>query len=379
MIKCDMFYRRNVLTVLCGAILTMATAVPLLAQQDATIASSNDIGKPATHPYCGLYCLYGVLKIYGVEVEFTELVSPRFISSSKGSSLAQLQQAAVDNGLYAEALTGLTRLSLHRTEQPLILLVKSNLQKRQYDHWILFLGMEGGKARIFDSLSGSNLVSLQQLMPLWGGVGLVVRPDPIHVSSLSALGRERLAIWALSAMALILIFRWGGQALLRHIALSKELAFFFSLLQASIFCFVAGLCGFVYHFADNTGFFSNTRAVDAIEDAYWFSFVPKLTVPEMAKLINTEVVIVDARRSHDYEAGHVRGAISLPVDANDSEYHDTMANIPKDAKIVLYCQRLDCAYSESVGRRLSADGYGNISVFKGGLVERNKDVFEDAL
>lgn len=45
-------------------------------------------------PYCGVYCLYAVMKLYGQEVDFRQLLKPEYIGSRRGSSLAELKKAA---------------------------------------------------------------------------------------------------------------------------------------------------------------------------------------------------------------------------------------------------------------------------------------------
>lgn len=45
-------------------------------------------------PYCGVYCLYAVMKLSGQEVDFRQLLKPEYIGSRRGSSLAELKKAA---------------------------------------------------------------------------------------------------------------------------------------------------------------------------------------------------------------------------------------------------------------------------------------------
>jgi len=37
-----------------------------------------------SHPHCGLYCLYTVMKLAGQESNFQELIKPEYIGSRKG-------------------------------------------------------------------------------------------------------------------------------------------------------------------------------------------------------------------------------------------------------------------------------------------------------
>ena len=51
-----------------------------------------------------------------------------------------------------------------------------------------------------------------------------------------------------------------------------------------------------------------------------------------------DVVVIDVRPVEEYEAGHVAGAISLPLDG----LKDRLAEIPRDAEVVAYCRGPFC-------------------------------------
>lgn len=51
-----------------------------------------------------------------------------------------------------------------------------------------------------------------------------------------------------------------------------------------------------------------------------------------------DVIILDVRPPEEYEAGHIRGAISMPL----SELEERMAGLPQDAEIVAYCRGPYC-------------------------------------
>jgi len=63
--------------------------------------------------------------------------------------------------------------------------------------------------------------------------------------------------------------------------------------------------------------------------------VPRIQVKELKALLDAgeEVIIADARSLTSYEASHIAGAISMPLLEVDERYKE----LPKDAKIVLYC------------------------------------------
>ncbi|NNM96955.1 MAG: ArsR family transcriptional regulator, partial [Candidatus Dormibacteraeota bacterium] len=54
-----------------------------------------------------------------------------------------------------------------------------------------------------------------------------------------------------------------------------------------------------------------------------------------------DVVVVDVRPSLEYLAGHIAGAISIPVD----ELEDRLGELPNDREIVAYCRGPYCVFS----------------------------------
>jgi DNA-binding transcriptional ArsR family regulator/rhodanese-related sulfurtransferase len=55
-----------------------------------------------------------------------------------------------------------------------------------------------------------------------------------------------------------------------------------------------------------------------------------------------EVIILDARPASEYEAGHIAGAISVPVD----ELQSRLDALPKSKEFVAYCRGPYCVYAD---------------------------------
>lgn len=56
---------------------------------------------------------------------------------------------------------------------------------------------------------------------------------------------------------------------------------------------------------------------------------------------NGEVTIIDVRPHEEYLSGHIRGAISIPID----ELESRVAELPSDQEIVAYCRGPYCVWS----------------------------------
>ncbi|RSM80878.1 ArsR family transcriptional regulator [Kibdelosporangium aridum] len=65
-----------------------------------------------------------------------------------------------------------------------------------------------------------------------------------------------------------------------------------------------------------------------------------------------EVVVLDVRPREEYEAGHIPGAISIPVE----ELADRLAEIPADQEIVAYCRGAYCVFAYDAVRLLTEAG-----------------------
>jgi rhodanese-related sulfurtransferase/DNA-binding transcriptional ArsR family regulator len=64
------------------------------------------------------------------------------------------------------------------------------------------------------------------------------------------------------------------------------------------------------------------------------------------------LVVVDVRPSEEYAAGHIPGALSVPV----AELRRRIAELPADQEIVAYCRGPYCAFAPEAVRLLRAAG-----------------------
>ena len=142
-----------------------------------------------------------------------------------------------------------------------------------------------------------------------------------------------------------------------------------SVVQAGVFIIVVVFTGMFYHFTNETGFLANANGTASIQQAYQGYFIPKITEEKVKKLLDTDTIFIDARYPFDYQAGHLEGALSIPVDSNDVFRNKATAHIAKNSRIVLYCQSSGCQYAEKIAIKLKDDGFTNISIYKGGWVD----------
>lgn len=73
----------------------------------------------------------------------------------------------------------------------------------------------------------------------------------------------------------------------------------------------------------------------------------------IARLRADDVVLVDVRPEQEFVAGHVPGAIHVPLE----ELEARLADLPRDRRIVAYCRGPFCTFSADAVRRLRELGY----------------------
>ena len=92
------------------------------------------------------------------------------------------------------------------------------------------------------------------------------------------------------------------------------------------------------------------------------------TVDEARQLFDSgEYVFVDARSPEDFEAGHIPGAVSLPVGQSEERVAAFLERYPPEASIITYCSGRTCQDSHHLAEFLLEFGYDNVTVFIDGF------------
>ena len=99
----------------------------------------------------------------------------------------------------------------------------------------------------------------------------------------------------------------------------------------------------------------HVAGIDGLADAYLgpADGVEAMTREELARrLRRRDVVVVDVRPIAEYEAGHIRGARSVPP----SEVHKQLRDLPADVEVVAYCRGPFCVYASDAVHALRKRG-----------------------
>ena len=72
----------------------------------------------------------------------------------------------------------------------------------------------------------------------------------------------------------------------------------------------------------------------------------------VARMRRGDVVLIDVRPAEEFDAGHIDGARSIPID----ELESRLSELPEDREIVAYCRGPFCAYAHQAARTLEQTG-----------------------
>lgn len=87
-------------------------------------------------------------------------------------------------------------------------------------------------------------------------------------------------------------------------------------------------------------------------------------------LAKGEILLVDARDTLAYEAGHIPGAVSLPMATLDEKIAAFTARIPKTKPLVIYCASIRCTLAHEEATLLGGQfGYADVREMPNGFAE----------
>ncbi|MDQ3784893.1 MAG: metalloregulator ArsR/SmtB family transcription factor [Actinomycetota bacterium] len=101
---------------------------------------------------------------------------------------------------------------------------------------------------------------------------------------------------------------------------------------------------------------SRVSAVERLARAYLGEHdgIEAVTKEELNKrLRNKDVFVLDVRPPEEFDAGHIPGALSIPV----AELKRRLRELPKNKEIVAYCRGQYCSFAPEAVRYLTGKGY----------------------
>jgi rhodanese-related sulfurtransferase len=84
--------------------------------------------------------------------------------------------------------------------------------------------------------------------------------------------------------------------------------------------------------------------------------------------VRKRALFVDSRNAYDFGAGHVSGAVSIPLQ-DFTANHPVLSYLSKDQLLIVYCDGEGCNSSVELAGLLHRSGYAHVQVFFGGWTE----------
>lgn len=93
-----------------------------------------------------------------------------------------------------------------------------------------------------------------------------------------------------------------------------------------------------------------------------------VTSEELKAMLDSKVpglMVIDARFPEEYQKAHIKDAVNIPLEI--LEKNAAMLGVPKDAKLVFYCNGITCGKSKKSAVIALEQGYKDVSVYADGM------------
>jgi len=348
-------------------------SLPTASEAQTVLPTLKEI--EVSGPYCGIYSLVACLNVFGVHPDIQTLLVPEYVGSFQGSSNEELIKAAEANGLYGKTYGNLTWRELQKSDSPMILHFRSSFSDQRYNHWVAFLGVEGGRARIIDVPHELATIPFAELMAKWDGTAIVISDKPIH----GTIIHESRVNYLLMIASLL-----GFLFLLQHLFWNKSKEAFAAsglrqrlkhgVIQTSILLVTVFVIAILWHAFSDVGLLRNPTAVAEVTRRYYSVDIPEIALAEMQKIVSeNNTPIFDARYIRDYNRRTIPQAKSLSINSSLTERQQQLQGIEKGKRIVVFCQSSGCGFADEVAQFLKFNGYNNVVIYRGGYREWEKN------
>jgi rhodanese-related sulfurtransferase len=321
-------------------------------------------------PYCGINSLYICLDSLGIETQFEDFISTRFVGTRNGSSAKELIEAAKHFGAHAEVFSNLTQAELYRIKQPMILHIRSTWENDGYNHWVAFFGFVGHHVRILDHPSPLQNMALAELLANWDGTAIVISKEPVETTFVYWSKFDLVLLFA----TLFCVFYYCN-AIFKIRSTEEEVSgrrkYICLVSQSGGLVISAIVVGVIYHFLSPIGFLQNPTAVAEVTRRHYSAEIPSISLDELEiemKETNPPLLL-DVRREVDFQYGSIPKAVSLSVNSSLPERQQVLKETQKSQRILVFCQSQYCGYANEIAKFLKFNGYENIAIYRGGYRE----------
>lgn len=343
-------------------------AIPLiicLALDLCCVAPVSGVDMPrASRPYCGIYSVVSAAHAVGVDASFEELIRSERFHSTHGSTIRDIELACETLRLNTSAYENLSAERLLMIDSPVILHLHDKYDPTGVGHWVVYLGFDGERARIYDSAEGLFECEFGAVLRRWSGVAVVIDSENGgELSQKIGLVTPSFFVLALSLCAAVFV------VVQRNFALTHSIRGRFLQLLVVFLC--SGLSGVFYHWILPLGIFKNEVATSSITAEH---FHERIREAELSLLqatdqnsVGSRLLLVDARSSTDFAKQNIAGSINIPGDWDSWRVAEAVSRVPLDTfVVVVFCRDSRCTWSNRVALHFAHRGQ-DVRVFSAGF------------
>jgi rhodanese-related sulfurtransferase len=81
----------------------------------------------------------------------------------------------------------------------------------------------------------------------------------------------------------------------------------------------------------------------------------------LRKLEDGSIMLLDVRPADEFDAGHIPGAISVPLE----ELDNYLQGLSKDIRIAAYCRGSYCVYAAQAVEKIQSEGFTTFTIEEG--------------
>lgn len=100
--------------------------------------------------------------------------------------------------------------------------------------------------------------------------------------------------------------------------------------------------------------------------------IPTVSLEDaVVKFLSSETLFLDARSRADYQLGHIKGALNLPVHKGDfgERLQEFSLKVDHKKELIVYCDGIGCPSSPELASVLKGLGYRDVKILINGWTE----------